>query len=109
MWAVLRNRTDYPLQIEGRSQFFDADQVPIEEPSAWKRVHLPPNAVGTYRESSTKVEAIAPATRVAVLGIPDEMYQHATRERQLEEVSLTAEGIASRVRVCATEESLTTV
>jgi 1-deoxy-D-xylulose-5-phosphate synthase len=65
------------------------------------------NGFGSYL--ATKVASIAPATRVAVMGIPDEMYQHATRERQLQEVSLTAEGIAAKVRVCATEESLTTV
>ena len=65
------------------------------------------NGFGSY--VATKVSSIAPATRVAVMGIPDEMYQHATRERQLQEVSLTAEGIAAKVRVCATEESLTTV
>jgi 1-deoxy-D-xylulose-5-phosphate synthase len=64
------------------------------------------NGFGSYL--ATKVASIAPATRVAVMGIPDEMYQHATRERQLQEVSLTAEGIAAKVRVCATEESLTT-
>ena len=65
------------------------------------------NGFGSY--VATKVASIAPATRVAVMGIPDEMYQHATRERQLQEVSLTAEGIAAKVRVCATEKSLTTV
>ena len=65
------------------------------------------NGFGSY--VATRVASIAPATRVAVMGIPDEMYQHATRERQLQEVSLTAEGIAAKVRVCATEESLTTV
>ncbi|MFC1639709.1 1-deoxy-D-xylulose-5-phosphate synthase [Gemmatimonadota bacterium] len=65
------------------------------------------NGFGSY--VATKVGAFTPATRVAVLGIPDAMYQHATRARQLEEVSLTANGIASRVRVCAAEESLTTV
>lgn len=65
------------------------------------------NGFGSY--VATKVASITPATRVAVMGIPDEMYQHATRERQLQEVSLTADGIAAKVRVCATEESLTTV
>jgi len=64
------------------------------------------NGFGSYL--ATKVESIDPSVRVAVLGIPDEMYQHATRARQLEEVSLTAEGIASRVRTCATHESLST-
>jgi 1-deoxy-D-xylulose-5-phosphate synthase len=65
------------------------------------------NGFGSYL--AARLASIAPAVRVSVMGIPDEMYQHATRARQLEEVSLTPEGIASRVRVCATEESLTTV
>jgi hypothetical protein len=58
IWAVLRNRTDYPLQIEGRVQFFDRDQAPVEGPTAWQRVYLPPNSVATYKELSTKVMEI---------------------------------------------------
>ncbi len=58
VWTVLRNRTDFPLQIEGRTQFFDRDQAPVEGPSAWKRVFLPPNSVATYKETSTKVMEI---------------------------------------------------
>lgn len=56
VWAALRNRTDYPLQIEGRVQFFDRDKVPVEGPTAWQRVQLPPNSVATYKENSTKVD-----------------------------------------------------
>ena len=56
VWATLRNRTDYPLQIEGRSQFFDSDQAPVEGPTAWQSVFLPANSVATYKEFSTKVE-----------------------------------------------------
>jgi len=59
VWAVLRNRTDYPLQIEGRTQFFDRDEAPVEGPTAWQRVHLPPQGVATYKELSTKVQEIA--------------------------------------------------
>ena len=59
VWATLRNRTDYPLQIEGRSQFFDSDQAPVEGPTAWQRVFLPANSVATYKEFSTKVEDVA--------------------------------------------------
>ncbi|MFH0965037.1 MAG: hypothetical protein V2A58_13640 [Planctomycetota bacterium] len=55
VWAELRNRTDYPLQVEARVQFFDADRSPVEGPSAWQRVFLPPRAVETYREFSTNV------------------------------------------------------
>ncbi len=59
VWAVLRNRTDFPLQIEGRTQFFDNYQAPIEGPTAWQRVQLPPNSVATYREFSTRVNEVA--------------------------------------------------
>lgn len=59
VWAVLRNRTDFPLQIEGRSQFFDASKVPAEKPSAWQRVMLPPQGVATYREFSTKIQEVS--------------------------------------------------
>jgi len=59
VWATLRNRTDFPLQIEGRTQFFDRDQAPIEGPTAWQRVHLPPNSVATYKESSTNINDVA--------------------------------------------------
>ena len=58
-WAILRNRTDYPLQIEGRVQFFMKDKSPLEGPSAWQRTLLQPNAVANYREFSTNVEDIA--------------------------------------------------
>ena len=57
--AVLRNRTDHPLQIEGRTQFFDETQIPVEGPTAWQRVYLEPNAVAAYREMSTKTGEIA--------------------------------------------------
>lgn len=55
VWTVLRNRTDHPLQIEGRTQFFDQTKAPVEGPTAWKRVFLPPQSVATYKELSTKV------------------------------------------------------
>jgi hypothetical protein len=59
VYAVIRNRTDYPLQVEGRVQFFDPDKVPVEGPSAWQRVYLSPNSVQTFRETSTRVHDIA--------------------------------------------------
>jgi hypothetical protein len=55
VWALLRNRTDYPLQIEARASFFDTSQAPLEGPTAWQRVMLPPNANGHYKEFSTRV------------------------------------------------------
>jgi len=57
VFATFRNRSDFPLQLEGRVQFFDADKVPIEGPTVWQRVHLPPNGVGAYKEMSTRVDA----------------------------------------------------
>lgn len=55
VWTQLRNRTDYPLQIEGRVQFFDAERTPVEGPTAWQRVHLQPNSITTYKEISAKL------------------------------------------------------
>ena len=59
VWATFRNRTDYPLTIEGRTQFFDRQEAPVEGPTAWQRVHLPPQSVATYKEYSTKVIDVA--------------------------------------------------
>jgi len=59
VWGVLRNRTDYPLQIEGRTTFFDQYEVPAEKPTAWRRVMLPPNGVAAYKELSTRMDEIA--------------------------------------------------
>jgi len=59
VWAVLRNRTDQSLQVEGRTTFFDVAKVPAEKPSEWRRVMLPPQAIATYRESSTKSDEIS--------------------------------------------------
>ena len=58
-FAVIRNRTDYPLQIEARVQFFDADKVPVEGPTAWQRVYLEANSVNSYKEASTRVHDVA--------------------------------------------------
>ena len=59
VWTVLRNRTDSPLQIEGRTTFFDAGKAPVEKPSAWQRVMLPPQSVATYRDYSTKTDDVS--------------------------------------------------
>ncbi len=58
VWAVLRNMTDYPMQIEGRTQFFDRDQVPLAAPTSWTRVHLPANSTATYRGLSTHADEV---------------------------------------------------
>ncbi len=54
--AVIRNRTDYPLQIEGRVQFFDRDKIPLEGPSAWQRVYIGANGVEAWKEMSTRTD-----------------------------------------------------
>ena len=54
VWVQLRNRTDYQLQVEARTQFFDASRAPLGDPSAWQRVILSPNTITPYRENSTR-------------------------------------------------------
>jgi len=56
VWAQLRNRTDYPLQVEARVQFFDANKAPIEGPTSWKRIYLPANSIATYSMFSTRID-----------------------------------------------------
>ena len=56
-WATFRNRTNYPLQLEARSSLYDANQAPIEGPTAWQRVYLPPNATAHYTNPfATKID-----------------------------------------------------
>ncbi len=54
--TILRNHTNFPLQVEGRAQFFDQAKTPAEDMSGWKRVQLPPKSIGTYRVVSNKKE-----------------------------------------------------
>ncbi|MGE5546456.1 MAG: hypothetical protein ACM33T_06145 [Solirubrobacterales bacterium] len=51
-YAQVINCTDYPLNVEARTQFYDQGQAPSEPVSAWKRMALPPRTSNTYRESS---------------------------------------------------------
>src|SRR5437762_8681940 len=51
------------------------------------------------------VATVAPEVRVAVLGAPDRIYEHAPRAQQLAEVGLSGTAIAARVRALAAEES----
>lgn len=53
VWTVVRNQTDFPLQMEARTWFFDRHEIPSEKPTAWQRVYLPPQSIGNYREFST--------------------------------------------------------
>ena len=51
--AQIVNCTDHPLNIEGRTQFYDATQLPSEPVSGWKRLNLAPRSYVTYAENST--------------------------------------------------------
>jgi hypothetical protein len=53
VWALLRNRSNFPLQLEGNVQFFDKSGAPVEGPTAWQRINLSPNSVASYKEFST--------------------------------------------------------
>jgi hypothetical protein len=55
VWTILRNRTDYPLQVEARAAFYDESQAPLEGPTAWQRLYLTPNATAHYQTASTLV------------------------------------------------------
>ncbi|HWZ28172.1 MAG TPA: 1-deoxy-D-xylulose-5-phosphate synthase [Gemmatimonadales bacterium] len=63
------------------------------------------NGFGAYLAGV--VETTAPGVRVVPLGVPDRIYEHAPRAQQLAEVGLTADGIVTRFRALAAEESLT--
>jgi hypothetical protein len=57
--AMLRNRTDFPQVLEARTSFFDSGFAPTEKPSAWTRIHMEPNGVASYEESSLGAQAVA--------------------------------------------------
>lgn len=59
VWAQLRNRTDYSLQIECRVLWFDREEAPVDNPSSWQRIYLDPNSIGIYREFSTDIDQVA--------------------------------------------------
>ena len=52
------NCTDYPLNVEARTQFYNAAQVPSEPVSAWKRFNLSARTSNTYRESSIGTKTV---------------------------------------------------
>jgi hypothetical protein len=56
--TMVANCTDHDLRIEGRTQFYDADQTPAEAPSAWKRIFLEPRSDSLYQESSISTDAV---------------------------------------------------
>lgn len=57
VWAVLRNRTDYDLQVQGMTSFYDAGSAPLDDRSNWKRVYLPANSTALYKEVSVNQQA----------------------------------------------------
>ncbi len=52
--ASLQNCVPAPIQVEGRVQFLDASNLPVEPVTAWKRVYLAQNSNGFYTERSTR-------------------------------------------------------
>jgi len=58
VFAVLKNRTDDRLQMQGRIHFFDDMGMPVEEPSAWQRMYFSPNSMLAYKEFSTHMDAV---------------------------------------------------
>lgn len=52
VWTMIRNRTDYDLQIEGKAMFFDANKAPLMDESMWRRVYVPANGTAIYKETS---------------------------------------------------------
>lgn len=59
VWARLVNCTDFPLQVEGRTNFLTAAQAPAEQPTAWTRVMLPARSIGTYTAKSIASDQVA--------------------------------------------------
>lgn len=57
IFARLVNCTDYPQQVQVRSHFLDASQIPTEPPSGWRRVFLQPKSIGDYHETATRPAA----------------------------------------------------
>ncbi|RUO49216.1 hypothetical protein CWE24_01535 [Pseudidiomarina donghaiensis] len=57
VWTMIRNRTDYDLQIEGKALFFDANQAPLMDESMWRRVYVPANGTAIYKETSLNSRA----------------------------------------------------
>ena len=53
VFARVVNCTDFALQVEGRTRFFDQGQADAEPVTAWSRVHLPARGLGTYSTRST--------------------------------------------------------
>lgn len=46
------NCTKVPIAIQARSSFMDEAQVPTEQSSVWKTIHIGPRSTGVYQERS---------------------------------------------------------
>lgn len=55
----LVNCTKDDIQVEARSNFMDADQMPTEAASIWKRIFIPALSTGVYTESSIGRDKVA--------------------------------------------------
>ena len=58
-FTTIRNRTDYPLQLKIRTQFYDDNKIATEDPSSWKRIFLPQNSSMTYKEKSITINEVS--------------------------------------------------
>lgn len=56
--AMLRNKTSDPVMILARVQFFDERKMQVEEPTAWRRMFIPPKSIETFRDFSTSVSDV---------------------------------------------------
>jgi hypothetical protein len=54
VYARIVNCTDYPIILEARTQYLDAQQVIAEPVTGWKRLYLPARTLGNYQEASIK-------------------------------------------------------
>ena len=54
VWTRLVNCTDYPLQVEGRTQFMTEMSSPAQPTTAWQRVYLPARTFGVYESQSVR-------------------------------------------------------
>ena len=62
------------------------------------------NGFGAYL--SEVMQTTYPEARVIALGVPDRLVEQAPRAEQLEVFGLTAQGIARRIRMLSSEESI---
>ena len=58
VWVVVRNLTNQPLNLEGRTTWFDIDEIPVESPSNWQRFFVPPHSTETYRDTAVYSRAM---------------------------------------------------